>query len=135
RTSGSKGLQIYVPLNSPMAYDKTKAFSHRVAELLEQQSPDIVVSKMQKNMRKGKVFVDWSQNDDHKTTVCAYSLRAKDRPSVSTPVTWDEVRTASKKRDPQCLTFTSDEVLERVEQDGDLFAPVLKLKQKLPTLD
>jgi bifunctional non-homologous end joining protein LigD len=132
KTSGSKGLQIYVPLNSPVTYEQTKALSHGLAEELEREHPDLVVSKMGKNLRGGKVFVDWSQNDEHKTTVCAYSLRAKERPTVSTPVEWDEVIAALKKKDAERLSFVSDEVLERVEKNGDLFGPILKLKQKLP---
>jgi bifunctional non-homologous end joining protein LigD len=132
KTSGSKGLQIYVPLNTPVTYDQTKTLSHQLAEELEREHPDLILSKMAKNLRAGKVFVDWSQNDRHKTTVCAYSLRAKERPSVSTPVDWDEVKSALKKKDPKRLVFLSDEVLKRVEKDGDLFAPLLKLKQKLP---
>ncbi|HXT10408.1 MAG TPA: non-homologous end-joining DNA ligase [Candidatus Angelobacter sp.] len=132
KTSGSKGLQVYVPLNTPVTYDDTKAVSHQLAEELEQEHPELVLSKMAKNLRAGKVFVDWSQNDRHKTTVCAYSLRAKERPSVSTPMDWDEVKFALKKKDAGRLTFLSDEVLKRVEKHGDLFGPVLKLKQKLP---
>src|SRR6185312_6246377 len=112
--------------------DQTKALSHQLAEQLEQEHPELVVSKMGKNLRTGKVFVDWSQNDRHKTTVCAYSLRAKERPTVSTPVEWDEVEVALKKKDARRLSFLSDEVLERVEKNGDLFDPLLKLKQKLP---
>jgi len=131
KTSGSKGLQLYVPLNTPVTYDQTKTLSHQLAEELEREHPELVLSKMAKNLRKGKVFVDWSQNDRHKTTVCAYSLRAKERPTVSTPVEWDEVKSALKKKDPERLTFVSDEVLKRVEKDGDLFEPLLKLKQKL----
>ena len=131
KTSGSKGLQIYVPLNTPVTYDQTKELSHRLAEELESEHRDLVVSKMAKNLRTGKVFVDWSQNDRHKTTVCAYSLRAKERPTVSAPVDWEEVKAALKKKDPKRLTFLSDEVLKRVEKDGDLFEPLLKLKQKL----
>jgi bifunctional non-homologous end joining protein LigD len=131
KTSGSKGLQIYVPLNTPVTYDHTKTLSHQLAEQLEREHPELVLSKMARNLRAGKVFVDWSQNDRHKTTVCAYSLRAKDRPTVSTPVDWDEVKSALKKKDPKRLTFTSDEVLERAEKNGDLFEPLLKLKQKL----
>lgn len=131
KTSGSKGLQIYVPLNTPVTYDQTKALSHQLAEELEREHPELVVSKMSKSMRMGKVFVDWSQNDRHKTTVCAYSLRAKEQPTVSTPVEWDEVETALKKKDAARLVFLSDEVLRRVEKHGDLFAPLLKLKQKL----
>jgi bifunctional non-homologous end joining protein LigD len=132
KTSGSKGLQVYVPLNTPVTYEKTKAFAHTAAQVLEAQFPDVVVSNMQKALRKGKVLVDWSQNDDHKTTVCVYSLRAKERPTVSTPVTWAEVETALKKKDRGLLTFESDAVLKRVAKLGDLFAPVLQLKQKLP---
>jgi bifunctional non-homologous end joining protein LigD len=132
KTSGSKGLQIYVPLNTPVTYDQTKTLSHQLAEGLEREHPELVLSKMAKDLRKGKVFVDWSQNDRHKTTVCAYSLRAKERPTVSTPVEWDEVKSALKKKDSKRLTFVSDEVLKRVEKDGDLFGPLLKLKQKLP---
>ena len=134
KTSGSKGLQIFVPLNTRTSYEKTKAFAHAVAESLEREFPETIVSKMQKNLRTGKVLVDWSQNDPHKTTVCAYSLRAKDHPTVSTPVTWDEVETTLKKKKARYLTFEADDVLERVKKHGDLFAPVLKLKQKLPQL-
>jgi bifunctional non-homologous end joining protein LigD len=132
KTSGSKGLQIYVPLNTPVSYDQTKALSHQLAEELEREHPELVVSKMAKNLRTGKVFVDWSQNDRHKTTVCVYSLRAKEKPTVSTPLDWDEVESAAKKKDASLLSFTSDEVLKRVEKEGDLFEPILKLKQKLP---
>jgi bifunctional non-homologous end joining protein LigD len=132
KTSGSKGLQIYVPLNTPVTYDHTKELSHQLAEQLENEHPEQVVSKMGKDLRKGKVFVDWSQNDRHKTTVCTYSLRAKERPTASTPVEWDEVKMALKKKDAARLSFLSDEVLKRVEKHGDLFEPVLKLKQKLP---
>ena len=132
KTSGSKGLQIYVPLNTPVSYEKTKPFAHEVALTLERENPDLVVSKMQKVLRNGKVLVDWSQNDDHKTTVNVYSLRAKAHPTVSTPVTWDEVEAAAKKKNAKMLAFESDDVLKRVEKHGDLFEPVLKLKQKLP---
>jgi len=132
KTSGSKGLQVYIPINSAVTYEKTKAFSHAIAELLESQSPEIVVSKMQKSLRSGKVLVDWSQNDDHKTTVNVYSLRAKDYPTVSTPVTWEEVEAAVRRRNATSLSFDSKEVLKRVEKMGDLFGPVLTLKQKLP---
>lgn len=134
KTSGSKGLQVYVPINSAATYDKTKAFSHAIAELLESQSPDTVVSKMQKSLRPAKVLVDWSQNDDHKTTVNVYSLRAKDRPTVSTPVTWEEVEAASRQRNAANLAFEAKEVLNRVQKMGDLFAPVLSLRQKLPSI-
>jgi bifunctional non-homologous end joining protein LigD len=130
KTSGSKGLQIYVPLNTPTTYEKTKTFAHTLAERLQEEHPDEVVSNMKKSSRQGKVFIDWSQNDDHKTTVSVYSLRAKEQPTVSTPVFWEEVAQSSKKNRP--LSFTSDEVLARAEKHGDIFAPVLSLKQKLP---
>jgi bifunctional non-homologous end joining protein LigD len=132
KTSGSKGLQVYVPLNTDVTYDDTKPFAKAVAELLEKQHPKQVVSRMAKELRPGKVLVDWSQNDEHKTTVNVYSLRAKDRPTVSTPVEWHEVERCLAERDPGVLTFEQHEVLERVARDGDLFAPVLTLKQELP---
>jgi bifunctional non-homologous end joining protein LigD len=134
KTSGSKGLQVYVPLNTAVTYDKTKAFAHAVALLLEKQHPELVVSRMQKVLRKGKVLVDWSQNDDKKTTVTVYSLRAKEQPSVSTPVTWDEVAATVKKKKASGMVFLTEDVLKRVEKLGDQFAPVLNLKQKLPSL-
>jgi bifunctional non-homologous end joining protein LigD len=134
KTSGSKGLQIYVPLNTPVTYDDTKAFAHELARVLERQHRDLVVSDMKKALRVGKILVDWSQNDDHKTTICVYSLRAKERPTVSTPVTWEEVENCLAKKDPSLLVFDSAQVLERVKQHGDLFEPVLKLKQKLPPI-
>jgi bifunctional non-homologous end joining protein LigD len=134
KTSGSKGLQLYIPLNTAVTYDDTKPFAHELARLLERTHPDLVVSDMKKALRTGKVLVDWSQNDDHKTTVCVYSLRAKERPTVSTPVEWKEVESCLKKGDPNLLAFDSEQVLARVKQRGDLFAPALKLKQKLPPL-
>jgi len=134
KTSGSKGLQVYVPLNTPVTYDQTKTFARAIALLLETRYPDRVVSDMKKSLRTNKVFVDWSQNDDHKTTICVYSLRAKERPTISTPVTWQEVEDCLKKGDPEQLVFISDEVLKRAEKLGDLFEPVLKLKQKLPEI-
>ncbi len=132
KTSGSKGLQVYVPLNTPTTFDATKDFSRRIAEQLEAEHPRDVVSNMKKSLRTNKVFVDWSQNSDHKTTVCVYSLRAKQHPSASTPVTWDEVETALKKKDANRLVFLADEVVGRAEKLGDLFAPVLDQKQKMP---
>jgi bifunctional non-homologous end joining protein LigD len=119
-----------VPLNGPVTYERTKAVAQALAERLEREHPGLVVSKMAKRLRRGKVFVDWSQNDDHKTTVCVYSLRAKARPTVSTPMTWDEVREAVRKMRPP--SFEVEDVLRRVERHGDLFEPVLKLRQKLP---
>jgi len=132
KTSGSKGLQIYVPLNTPTGYDITKPFAHGLARLLEHEHPELVVSEMKKEVRGGKVFVDWSQNDEHKTTVSVYSLRAREHPTVSTPVTWDEVERALKKKDASLLVFEAPKVIERFEKMGDLHAPVLELKQKLP---
>ena len=132
KTSGSKGLQVYVPLNTPTTYEKTKTFARTLAERFEEEHPDKVVSNMKKSSRQGKVFIDWSQNDDHKTTISVYSLRAKEQPTVSTPVFWEEVAQSAKKGQP--LSFTSDEVLARAEKHGDIFAPVLSLKQKLPPL-
>ncbi len=132
KTSGSKGLQVYVPLNTPATFDQTKALARALAEHLEREHPDLVVHKMLKALRKGKVLVDWSQNDEHKTTVSVYSLRAKEAPTASTPVSWDEVEKCLKKKNPTLLAFTSDQVLKRVEKSGDLFADVQTLKQKLP---
>jgi bifunctional non-homologous end joining protein LigD len=132
KTSGSKGLQVYVPLNTLATFDQTKALSRALAEYLERENPDLVVHKMLKSLRKGKVLVDWSQNDEHKTTVSVYSLRAKEQPTVSTPVTWKEVENCLQKKKPELLAFTSDQVLQRVEKSGDLFAPIETLKQKLP---
>ena len=134
KTSGSKGLQVFVPLNTATNYEKTKTFAHELAQQLEREHPDEIVSKMQKSLRPGKVLIDWSQNDDHKTTINVYSLRAKAQPTVSTPVTWKEVEAALKHRDASRLIFDSEKVLRRVAKLGDLFEPVLKLKQKLPKL-
>jgi bifunctional non-homologous end joining protein LigD len=134
KTSGSKGLQIYVPLNTPTTYDATKLFSHALAQLLEHDHRDLVLSDMSKQARTGKVFVDWSQNDEHKTTVAVYSLRAREHPTVSTPVTWEEVERALKKKDADLLVFEAPKVVARFEKLGDLFEPVLELKQQLPDL-
>jgi bifunctional non-homologous end joining protein LigD len=132
KTSGSKGLQVYVPLNTAVTFDQTKALSRALGEHLEREHPKLVVSKMAKALRTGKVFVDWSQNDEHKTTINVYSLRAKEQPTVSTPITWDEVENTLKKKSAKLLVFTSDRVLQRVEKLGDLFEPVQTLKQKMP---
>ena len=142
KTSGSKGLQVYAPLNdSSVSYEAegasdegTKPLARAIAQLLEKQTPDEVVSKMKKVERKGKVFVDWSQNHRRKTTIAVYSLRARERPTVSTPVTWEEVERAVKKDNAESLVFEAKDVLKRIEKHGDLFAPVLELKQKLPKL-
>jgi bifunctional non-homologous end joining protein LigD len=132
KTSGSKGLQVYVPLNAPVTFDRTKDLSRALAQHLEREHNDLVTSNMSKAVRKGKVFVDWSQNDEHKTTICVYSLRAKEEPTVSTPVGWKEVENCLKKKKSDLLKFRSDKVIARVEKMGDLFEPVEKLKQKLP---
>jgi bifunctional non-homologous end joining protein LigD len=133
KTSGSKGMQVYVPLNTPgVTYKQTKTFALQVAQLLERRMPKLVVSDMKKSVRKGRVFVDWSQNDEHKTTVCVYSLRARPQPTVSTPLGWDEVKAVLESRDPEELAFTSADVLERTAEHGDLFAGVLELEQSLP---
>jgi len=132
KTSGSKGLQLYIPLNSGATYRETKPFSRAVAEALAARRPELVVSNMKKSLRAGKVLLDWSQNDPHKTTVCVYSLRARERPTVSMPVTWPEVRRCLRARDPSLLSFEADAALRRVEKRGDLFAQVLGLKQQLP---
>ena len=136
KTTGSKGLQLYVPLNVPrVTFDQTKRLARALAEHVTREHPQHVVYDMKKSLRKGKVLIDWSQNDDHKTTVCVYSLRAKERPTASTPVTWEELQKALKAKKPETLTFEADHVLRRVQKMGDLFASVLTLKQKLPDWD
>jgi bifunctional non-homologous end joining protein LigD len=134
KTSGSKGMQVYIPLNTPATYAQTKPFARAIAQVLERRQPELVVSDMKKTLRKGKVLVDWSQNDEHKTTVNVYSLRARDRPTVSTPLLWEEVEGVLESRDPEQLAFTSDAVLARVAEHGDLFRPVIELEQELPVL-
>jgi len=132
KTSGSKGLQVYVPLNTPVTFEQTKELARDIARHLERKHFKLVLSEMSRALRKGKVFVDWSQNDEHKTTVNVYSLRAKELPTVSTPLTWKEVEAGLYKKDRQLLAFTSDQVLKRVDKFGDLFDPINTLKQKLP---
>jgi len=132
KTSGSKGLQVYVPLNTAVTFDQTKGLAHEIARHLERKHPKLVLSEMSRALRKGKVFVDWSQNDEHKTTINVYSLRAKEQPTVSTPVNWKEVKACLKKGNPQLLAFPSDQVLRRVDKLGDLFEPMNSLKQRLP---
>jgi bifunctional non-homologous end joining protein LigD len=135
KTSGSKGLQVYVPLNTPSAsFDQTKPFALAVAQLLEREHPDLVVSNMRRELREGRVLVDWSQNDDMKTTICVYSLRARPHPTVSTPITWNEVAETAERGTPSSLVFESADVLERVERHGDLFEPVLQKHQQIPPL-
>lgn len=123
-------MQVYVPLNIAVTYDQTRDFARHMAFTLEDRFPQLVAAKMSKALRKEKVFIDWSQNSDTKTTVAVYSLRATDRPTVSTPVTWDEVERA--KNDAKILSFETADVLKRIEKLGDVFLPVLSLKQKLP---
>jgi len=130
KTSGSKGLQLYVPLNTPHEHEHCADFALAVARLLEQRMPDRVTSTMAKTARTGKIFVDWSQNSRHKTTIAPYSLRGKDRPTVSTPVSWDEVTAGAGG---EVLSFEPPEVLERIERNGDLFGPTLTCEQELPT--
>ena len=132
KTSGSKGVQVYVPLNGQVTYEKTRPFAHAVALLLENEYPKEVVSKMTKKIRKGKVLVDWSQNHPTKTTIAVYSLRAKERPTASTPLEWDEVESALRHKKAERLAFEAKDVLKRIDEHGDLFEPVLKLRQRLP---
>lgn len=131
KTSGSKGLQIYVPLNTPTSFEVTKATARQLGDEIVSEHPEAAVTKMLKTLRKNKVLIDWSQNDAYKTTVSVYSLRATPRPQVSTPLTWEEVETLTRAGDPDAFRFSPDEVRERVKKRGDLFAPVLTLKQKL----
>jgi bifunctional non-homologous end joining protein LigD len=134
KTSGAKGLQVYVPLHTAVTYERTKTFAHSIAITLEHEQPRRIVTKMARELRRGKVFVDFSQNDRHKTTVCVYSLRARERPTVSTPVHWDEVEETARAREARLLVFGPEEVLHRIEELGDLFAPVESQKQRLPDL-
>jgi bifunctional non-homologous end joining protein LigD len=132
KTSGSKGMQVYVPLNTPTSYEVTRPFARGLAQLLERRRPDLVVSEMKKSVRSRKVFVDWSQNTAFKTTVNVYSLRALPQPTVSAPLRWEEVAAVTESGDPDDLVFSSGDVLERVAEHGDLFAPVVELRQTLP---
>ncbi len=129
KTSGSKGMQMYVPLNTPHTHNHASDFALAVAQLLQKQQPDSVTATMTKSQRPGKIFIDWSQNSRHKTTIAPYSLRGKERPTVSTPISWDEV---SDGADGEWLSFEAFEVVERVAEFGDLFAPVATLEQELP---
>ncbi|HEV2953651.1 MAG TPA: non-homologous end-joining DNA ligase [Candidatus Dormibacteraeota bacterium] len=132
KTSGSKGLQLYVPLNGETNYEETKTVSYAIATTLAEQHPEHVVSLMRKDLRTNKVFIDWSQNDASKTTINVYSLRARENPSVSTPLTWDEVSDLLESGDPARSVFQAPELLARVEKLGDLFSPLLTLQQRLP---
>lgn len=132
KTSGLKGLQLYVPLNLHATFDQTKTFSQTVARLLEDRHPKQVTASMARKNRKGKVYIDWVQNDQKKTTVSVYSLRAGNQPTVSTPLSWEEVRHAAERGRPDELRFTPEDVLLRVRRHGDLFRPVLTKQQELP---
>ncbi|HVD39110.1 MAG TPA: DNA primase small subunit domain-containing protein, partial [Solirubrobacterales bacterium] len=135
KTSGSKGMQLYVPLNAKATYEETRPFAQALAQLIAKQTPDEVLAKMgKKTDRSGKVFIDWYQNNERKTTISVYSLRARERPTCSTPVTWEEVEAVAGSGDGSSLVFEAGDVLERIEKHGDLFAPVLELEQKLPKL-
>ncbi|MFL5899245.1 MAG: non-homologous end-joining DNA ligase [Solirubrobacterales bacterium] len=135
KTSGSKGMQLYVPLNTKVSYEETRPFAQAIAQIVAKQSPEDVLAKMgKKTDRSGKVFIDWYQNNERKTTIAVYSLRAREHPTVSTPVSWEEVERAGDSGDGSHLVFETNDVLERIERDGDLFAPVLELEQELPEL-
>jgi bifunctional non-homologous end joining protein LigD len=132
KTSGSKGMQLYVPLNVDVDYERTKRISRGLAQKLERDRPRLVVHTQRRTLREGKVLIDWSQNDEYKTTVNVYSLRARERPTVSTPLRWDEVERCLEAADPDLLVFDAEAVMRRVEETGDLFLPVLELRQELP---
>jgi bifunctional non-homologous end joining protein LigD len=135
KTSGSKGMQLYVPLNNKTSYEQTRPFAQALAQLIAKQTPEEVLAKMGKKVdRSGKVLIDWYQNNERKTTIAVYSLRARERPTVSTPVTWEEVGAAADSGDGSSLVFETADVLRRIEKQGDLFAPVLELEQELPDL-
>ncbi|MCB0988677.1 MAG: hypothetical protein H6519_10600 [Microthrixaceae bacterium] len=129
KTSGSKGLQVYLPLNTPHSHEHTSSFALAVAQVLERAHPDLVVTNQARAARQDRVLIDWSQNSRHKTTICAYSLRARPTPTVSTPVTWAEVRAGAEG---ELLSFDAAQVLTRVSEFGDLFAPAATLSQRLP---
>jgi bifunctional non-homologous end joining protein LigD len=132
KVSGSKGMQLYAPLNTSVTYDRTRPFARALAERLEAAHPDLIVSEMAKTKRTNKVFIDWSQNSDFKTTVAVYSLRAKrDQPYVSMPVSWEELRRALRRKDAAALNFTPEAAVKRLKKSGDLFEPVLEKCQKL----
>ena len=131
KTSGSKGIQFYVPLNTAVTFDQTKAAARQLGDAIVAGHPEAAVTKMLKVLRKNKVLIDWSQNDEHKTTVCVYSLRATPKPQVSTPLTWAELEKLWKRGDPDAFRFSPADVRARVKKHGDLFEPVLTLKQKL----
>jgi len=135
KTSGSKGMQLYVPLNTKVTYEQTRPFGQALAQIVAKQAPDEVLAKMgKKTDRSGKVLIDWYQNNERKTTISVYSLRAREHPTVSTPITWEEVEKAADSGDGSSLVFEAGDVLKRIEEHGDLFGPVLELEQKLPQM-
>jgi len=135
KTSGSKGMQLYVPLNSKTSYEETRPFGQALDQIVANQDPENILAKMgKKTDRSGKVLIDWYQNNERKTTISVYSLRARERPTCSTPITWDEVEQAAESGKGDHLVFETDDVLKRLDEHGDLFAPVLELEQKLPQL-
>jgi bifunctional non-homologous end joining protein LigD len=133
KVSGSKGIHLHIPLNTSVTYAQTKPFAHALAERLEKQHPELVVANMRRELREGRVLIDWSQNEEHKTTVCVYSLRGKEQPTVSAPVTWEELESARGAGDAASLVYLPDRVLKRLADDGDLYAPVRELQQELPS--
>jgi bifunctional non-homologous end joining protein LigD len=132
KVSGSKGIHLHIPLNTPVTYEQTKPFAHALAERLEDEHPELVVANMRRELRGGHVLIDWSQNEEHKTTVCVYSLRGKEQPTVSMPVSWEELASARDAADPASLVFPAAQAIARLEQMGDLYTPVRELRQKLP---
>jgi bifunctional non-homologous end joining protein LigD len=135
KTSGSKGMQLYVPLNTKVSYEETRPFGQALGQIVANQDPENILAKMgKKTDRSGKVLIDWYQNNERKTTISVYSLRARERPTCSTPITWEEVEQAAESGDGSHLVFETKDVLERIEKHGDLFAPVLELEQELPKL-
>ena len=135
KTSGKKGLHVYVPLNrKEISFQDTKKFSKAVAEVLQRNYPDLVTAKMAKDHRKGKVFINWSQNDSSKTMICIYSLRALDKPTVSFPLTWEELESLAGQGDPEKLVILHSEAVSRAKRSGDLFRELLTKKQRLPLL-
>ncbi len=124
KTSGSKGLQLYAPVGPKTTWDSLRERTHELARKLESDHRELVVSNMRRSLRQGRVLIDWSQNHSAKTTVAVYSVRAMPAPTVSTPVTPAEVRRCAAKKDPGLLRFETNDVLRRIEKDGDLFAPL-----------
>jgi len=134
KTSGQKGLHVFVPLNSGVTFAETKQFSKAVAMILEKNYPELVTAKMAKTVRSGRVFINWSQNDASLTMICVYSLRAREKPYASFPLQWQELERLAGLGDPEKLQVLQGEAIARVEEKGDLFQEVLTKQQKLPHL-